>query len=193
VRPVGSNRRDIDAVAYDARMRALAASGAAMHGEADFVAAMAPRRVLDAGCGTGRVAIELARRGIDVVGIDAEAAMIAVARGHAPTLDWRVADLAESTATATVAPVDVAVMAGNVMIFVAPGTEGAVVANVAAALLPGGALVAGFQLVADRVTLAEYDEHGAAAGLELVERYATWDRAPFDGGDYAVSVHRRPA
>ncbi|PRC54475.1 SAM-dependent methyltransferase, partial [Mycobacterium sp. ITM-2017-0098] len=30
----------------------------------------------------------------------------------------------------------------------------------------------------------------AAAGLELVDRWATWDREPFNGGDYAVTVHR---
>ena len=34
---------------------------------------------------------------------------------------------------------------------------------------------------------------GAAAGLELYERCASWGRAPWVGsGGYAVSVHRRP-
>jgi hypothetical protein len=28
------------------------------------------------------------------------------------------------------------------------------------------------------------------AGLSLTEQYATWDRQPFDGGGYRVSVHR---
>jgi hypothetical protein len=37
-----------------------------------------------------------------------------------------------------------------------------------------------------------YDEMAAAAGLELAERFATWDRRPWSpGGDFAVSVHRR--
>ena len=45
------------------------------------------RRVLDAGCGTGRVAIELARRGIEVVGVDADPDMLERARRRAPQLD----------------------------------------------------------------------------------------------------------
>jgi hypothetical protein len=75
------------------------------------------------------------------------------------------------------------------MIFLEPGTEPAVVANLARHLVPGGALVAGFQL--DRLDLASYDRYAAGAGLRLDERWATWDREPFAGGTYAVSVHRR--
>ena len=50
---------------YQARFDRLAASGQDVHGEATFVRAYSPSSVLDAGCGTGRVAIELARHGID--------------------------------------------------------------------------------------------------------------------------------
>ncbi len=57
-------------------------------------------------------------------------------------------------------------------------------------LVPGGLLVAGFQLTTGRLTLERYDNYAAAAGLELVDRWASWDREPFHGGDYAVSVHR---
>ena len=84
-------------------------------------------------------------------------------------------------------------MAGNVMIFVDPGSEGRVLDGLGAQLVPGGLLVAGFQVRVDRVSLDEYDRLAAAAGFALVGRWATWDRAPFVGGDYAVSVHRRPA
>ena len=84
----------------------------------------------------------------------------------------------------------VVVAAGNVMIFLAPGSERGVVAQLAARLAPGGLLVAGFQLNTGRLTLDRYDEYAAAAGLELVDRWSTWDRAPFVGDDYAVSVHR---
>jgi len=59
-----------------------------MHGEATFVEALGVRRVLDAGCGTGRVAIELARRGLDVVGVDADPGMLSAARAKAPELEW---------------------------------------------------------------------------------------------------------
>ena len=51
-------------------------------------------RVLDAGCGTGRVAIELARRGHSVAGVDIDDEMISGARGKAPELTWHQLDLA---------------------------------------------------------------------------------------------------
>ena len=74
-----------------------------------------------------------------------------------------------------------------------PGNPGGLFQKLAARLRPGGLLVAGFQLQTGRLTLDRYDEITAAAGLQLVDRWATWDREPFHGGDYAVSVHRRPA
>jgi SAM-dependent methyltransferase len=160
-----------------------------MHGEATFVEGLGVRRVLDAGCGTGRVAIELARRGLDVVGLDADPGMLSAARAKAPDLEWIEADL--STLDLPGRRFDAAVMAGNVMIFVVPGTEGAVLERLAAHLRPGGLIVAGFQLIPGRFNLERYDELAAAAGLTLTDRFATWDRAPWKpGGDYAVSVHR---
>jgi len=163
-----------------------------MHGEATFVETLGARSVLDAGCGTGRVAIELARRGIEAVGVDADPGMLSAARAKAPELEWVLADL--STLNLPERRFDVAVMAGNVMIFVAPGTEGAVLERLAAHLRPGGAVVAGFQLVPGGFPLERYDELATAAGLTLAERYATWDRDPWRaGGDYAVSVHRPTA
>jgi hypothetical protein len=86
---------------------------------------------------------------------------------------------------------DVVVMAGNVPLFCPTGTRPGLVAGCARHVAPGGALVAGFQL--DRAyDVATYDAHCAAAGLDLAERWATWDRDPWPGdGRYAVSVHRR--
>ena len=175
---------------YDDRFRERAAAGLDVHGEADFVAGLGPKAVLDAGCGTGRVTIELARRGIPTVGIDVDPEMLGTARAKAPELDWRHADLA--TFDLLEESFDVVVMAGNVLIFVEPGTEAAVVRNLAAALAPGGALVAGFQLRPDRISLTRYDRYCADAGLVLAERWSTWDRHPWsEADDYAVSIHRR--
>ncbi len=175
---------------YDQRFTERAAAGHDVHGEADFVAALGPDAVLDGGCGTGRVAIELARRGVSVVGVDVDPEMLAAARAKAPTLDWRQGDLA--SVELPPARFDVVVLAGNVMIFVEPGTEAAVVANLAPALVPGGLLVAGFQLRPERISIAGYDRCCADAGLELVERWSTWDRRGWsDDDDYTVSVHRR--
>jgi SAM-dependent methyltransferase len=179
-------------VRYAERFARLEASGASVHGEADFVAALGPSSVLDAGCGTGRVAIELARRGFDVCGTDRDPAMLAVARERDRDLRWVEADLADPGFDLG-RRFAVIVAAGNVMVFVDPGTEAAVVVNLARHLEPGGALVAGFQLEPRGPTLARYDEVATWAGLVLEDRFATWDRQPFAaGGDYAVSVHRRP-
>jgi SAM-dependent methyltransferase len=176
--------------AYDATYERRAAAGVNVHGEAEFVQRFSPQSVLDAGCGTGRVGRELARRGIDVAGVDIDAGMLATARAKAPDHRWHLADLATVNLGRTF---DAIVMAGNVMIFLAPGSEGAVVANMARHLAPGGVLIAGVQLQAGRLSLAAYDDCCAAAGLELAERWSTWDADPFvPGGGYAVSVHRRP-
>jgi SAM-dependent methyltransferase len=173
---------------YDDRWAELSAEGRNVHGEADFVESLGPASVLDAGCGTGRVAIELARRGMDVVGVDLDASMLAVASRKHPGLAWVLGDLAVVDLGRSF---DVVVLAGNVMIFLKPGTEAAVVANMARHLAPGGALVAGFSLEPGRLDLPTYDGHAGDAGLALAERWATWERQPFLGGDYAVSVHRR--
>lgn len=172
---------------YQRRFDTLADSGVDVHGEATFVRGYRPTSVLDAGCGSGRVAIELARHGIDVVGVDVDASMLATARRRAPQIAWHQCDLTDLDLGRTF---DVVVLAGNVPLFTPPGTEPALVAGVAGHVAPGGVLVAGFSL--DRgYTVDDYDAHCAAAGLVLAERFATWSRTPFSGGDYAVSVHRR--
>lgn len=173
---------------YDERWARLEAAGRPVHGEADFVCRYRPSTVLDAGCGTGRVAIELAAREVDVVGVDLDPPMLGQARAKAPHLEWVEADLCHLDLGRTF---DVVAMPGNVMIFVRPGTEAAVVANLARHLEAGGALIAGFQLD-QGYGLDRYDAACAAAGLRLDARFATWERDPWGpGGAYAVSIHRR--
>ena len=174
---------------YQQRFDALAASGTDVHGEARFVAALDPGSVLDAGCGSGRVAIELDRRGIEVVGADRDASMLDTARRRGPSITWVQSDIAALDLGRTF---DVVVMAGNVPLFTAPGTQAALVAGAARHVAPGGLLVAGFQL-GRGYELEEYDGHCATAGLTVARRFATWDREPFPGdGSYAVSLHHRP-
>src|ERR1700738_572025 len=103
-----------DGETYQQRFDALAAQGTQVHGEADLVSFLTPASVLDAGCGTGRVAIELARRGIDVVGVDVDPSMLSTARARGPRVTWIEADVASLELRRTF---DVVVMAGNVVLF----------------------------------------------------------------------------
>ena len=188
--------------AYAAHFDALAARGVDVHGEARLVASLVSPGglVLDAGCGTGRVAFRLAELGYRVVGVDVDPSMLAEARRRAPQLHWHLADLADFD-LADHPPFDAAVAAGNVIPYLTPGTGRAVLVNVAKHLRPGGLLIAGFTLdpaalpfgdrTGGRLTVAGYDDWCAAAGLTLLHRWASWDRAPYACGDYAVSVHRR--
>jgi SAM-dependent methyltransferase len=194
---VGSRWQDTGAPRgddYDTRWQKLAAAGQSIHGEADLIESLlretGGRRVLDAGCGTGRVAIELAARGFSVVGIDLDEDMLATARAKAPELHWIHADLAEATDHLS-GDFDVVALPGNVMIFVAVGSEGRVLEQLSSLLVPEGLLVAGFSLQPAGLTLEQFARLAEAASLRMVHRWATWDREPYDGGDYAVSVHRR--
>lgn len=182
---------------YIDRFRRLAAEGADLAGEARMLDAMVPpgARILDAGSGTGRVAAALAARGHTVVGVDADPALVEAARADHPGPRWLVGDLAELDLAAQdeAEPFDAAVIAGNVMAFVAPGTERAVLARVAAHVRPDGIVVVGFGT--DRgYPLTDFDADAVAAGLRLEHRFATWDLRPWrDDADFAVSVLRRPA
>ena len=193
----GSSRwQGADAADYDEKWQRMADAGIDPHGEVAFVQRFEPTSVLDAGCGTGRVAIELANRGVDVVGTDLDDAMLAVARDKAPQIEWITADLStidiggDDGARRTF---DVVVMAGNVMIFVSPGTESAVVEQLAAHLADNGTLIAGFQLGRGYGADA-FDAHCVAAGLEPVGRWATWEADPWhDSADYLVAAFSKPA
>lgn len=179
--------REWDGERYQERFDRLAAEGMHVHGEADLVASFGPATVLDAGCGTGRVAAELARRGIEVVGADRDGSMLATARRAAPGVSFVQCELGALDLGRTF---DVVVMAGNVPLFSAPADRAGLVAGCARHVGPGGRLVAGFQ-TDQGYPLTVYDADCAGAGLELEARWATWDREPFgDAGSYAVSVHR---
>jgi len=176
--------------AYDSRFDDLVCAGVDVHGEAALVDSYGPGSVLDAGCGTGRVAIELSRRGHEVLGVDVDPAMLAAARAKAPDLEWVEGDLTDPELELG-RTFDVVVMAGNVLIFVQPGTQAGAVANAARWLVPGGRLVAGYSIQRAGFAPPEHDALAARAGLVLEERWSTWDLRPFAApGSYTVSVHR---
>ena len=180
---------------YVERFRRMAAEGADLAGEARLVDAMLPRgaRILDAGCGPGRVGGELHARGHTVVGVDVDPVLIAAAEQDHPGPTWLVADLAslDLPALGVREPFDLAVLAGNVMVFLAPETEAEVLRRVAAHVVPDGAIITGFH-VNRQLALGDFDDAVAEADLRIEHRFATWDlRAWHDDADFAVTVLRR--
>ena len=181
---------------YVDHFRNLAAEGADLVGEARFMGALLPpaSRVLDAGCGPGRVAAGLHDRGHSVVGVDLDETLIAAAQEDHDGPTFLVADLTTLRLAdlGITEPFAGAVLAGNVMAYVAPGTETSVLRSVARHVESDGPVVAGFGL--DKgYALDQFDRDAEAAGLHLEQRFATWDLRPWRAdSDYAVSVLRVP-
>ena len=187
---------------YDAPYEAQAKAGIDIHGEANLVEKLLerdylpqtspPYSILDAGCGTGRMGIELARRGYAVVGVDLDEVMLSQARSKAPDLTWVLSDL---STVACDRHFDAIVLAGNVMIYLTPNTEAAVLENMARQLKPGGLLLAAFELTPpswSQLTLDGYEQMAAAVDLTPLARWSTWDQAPWQVGDnYVVSLYRK--
>lgn len=177
---------------YVQRFRAMAAAGDDLEGEARLVDAMVPRgaRILDAGCGTGRVGGVLARRGHTVIGVDGDPVLIAAAEEDHPGPMWLVQDLAELdlAAAGVAAPFDAVVCAGNVMTFLAPTTRQQVLARLRAQLAPQGRLVTGFGAGRD-YPFERFFSDAAAAGLAPDLLLSTWDLRPWsEASEFLVAV-----
>jgi SAM-dependent methyltransferase len=187
-----SDTKDGHSQWYVERFRTLHDEGADLGGEARLIDAIVPpgSRVLDAGCGPGRVGAVLHARGHTVVGVDADPVLIEAAQDDHPGPRWLVGDLSRLELDDD--PFDVAVVAGNVMVFVAPGTEQLVLESLRRHVRPGGRIVLGF--ATDReLALADFDAAVAGAGLVHEQRFATWDLVPFSSdADFAVTVLRVP-
>ena len=182
---------------YVERFRSMVAAGDDLGGEARFVDAMVARgsRVLDAGCGPGRVGSHLARVGHAVVGVDIDPVLIAAAEHDHPGPTWLVADLAELDlgAMGIEAGFDVVVCAGNVMTFLDPDTRQRVLDHLAAHLCAGGRIVTGFGSGRD-YSFAEFFEDVEQVGLVAEVLLSAWDLRPFTTeSDFLVAVLSRSA
>jgi SAM-dependent methyltransferase len=185
--------------AYAERFRSMAERGQDVHGEATFVSELLapPARILDAGCGTGRVAVRLAELGYDVVGVDVDPSMLDEARAAAPGLDWRLADLATFDLGERF---DVVLVAGNTIPLLEPGTLLDACERLGHHLTPGGVIVCGYGLDAGHLpgdcpptALNDVDAAFGVLGLDAVMRYGTWDGHAFEPGDgYAITLYAEP-
>ncbi|WP_193047988.1 class I SAM-dependent methyltransferase [Mycolicibacterium baixiangningiae] len=179
---------------YVDRFRTMARDGADLVGEARLVDAMAPRgaRILDAGCGPGRMGGYLAAAGHHVVGVDVDPVLIEAAEQDHPGPQWLVGDLAELDlpARGITEPFEVIASAGNVMTFLAPSTRVPVLTRLRAHLSDGGRAVIGFGAGRDYAFgqfLADAAESGLAPDLLL----SSWDLRPFtDDSDFLVAILR---
>lgn len=181
---------------YIERFRTMAADGVDLAGEARTVDALVhpASRILDAGCGPGRVGAELHRRGHDVVGVDVDPELIAAAEQDHPGPTWLNADLwnLDLPSMGHPEPFDAAVCCGNVMPYIAPGTGAAVLDRLRAHVGPDAPVIVGFGM-GRGYTLDEFDADIEAAGLSIEHRFATWDlRAWHPSADFAVTVLRSP-
>lgn len=179
---------------YVERFRRMARAGDDLGGEARFVDAMVPRRarILDAGCGPGRVGGALAEAGHDVVGVDVDPLLIQAARQDHPGPRWLVGDLAELDlpARGITVPFDAVVCVGNVVPFLAPGTRREVLRRFRSHLAPHGRAVIGFASGRD-YEFGEFSEDAGAAGFEVDLRLSTWDLRPFtDDSTFLVALLR---
>jgi SAM-dependent methyltransferase len=179
---------------YIERFRSMARAGDDLAGEARFVDAMAPRgaRILDAGCGPGRLAGYLATVGHDVVGVDVDPALIEAAEHDYPGPRWLVGDLAELDlpARGIAEPFDVIVSAGNVMAFLAPSTRVQVLSRLRAHVADDGRAAIGFGAYRE-YEFADFLNDAADAGFAPDLLLSTWDMRPFtDDSEFLVALLR---
>ncbi|MFC3385502.1 class I SAM-dependent methyltransferase [Couchioplanes azureus] len=165
----------------------MAAEGADLAGEARLIDAMVPRgsRILDAGCGTGRVGGHLAAAGHDVTGVDLDPELIAAAREDHPGPRWLVGDLSELDLPERF---DAIVSAGNVMAFAAPSTRVEILRRMRTHLAGNGRAVIGFG-AGRGYDFDDFLADAATAGLAPGLLLATWDLRPFTpGSDFLVAI-----
>lgn len=181
---------------YEQRFRGLHADGVDVDGEGRLLDALLERSatVLDAGCGTGRLTAHLTRRGHRAVGVDKDGALVRAARelqgDGIPFLEADLAELDAATLAGGGLPerYDAVAAIGNVLVFLAPGTERTVLERFRALLPDGGVLFTGFAMDRD-YTVADLDRDAAEAGFALRHRFATYQLAPFtDDAGWAVSI-----
>lgn len=177
---------------YVERFRKMAADGDDLDGEARLADAMAPRhaRILDAGCGPGRVGAALFAKGHTVVGVDLDPILIAAAEEDHPGPTWIVGDLTELDLAAHGIDegFDVIVSAGNVMAFLAPSTRREVLTRLGHHLRDGGRIVTGFGAGRD-YEFDEFRADAAAAGLVAQVELSSWDLHPLTpDSDFLVAV-----
>ena len=187
---------------YGDRFAELIARGEDVVGEGRLADALVGRgaRILDAGSGMGRIGAYLQSCGHDVTAAEPDPVLVAQSRRTFPDLTvvpHEILALTPEVLAAAGRPTvfDLVVCVGNVLTFLAEGTEVAVLERLGSLLAPGGRILAGFHLQQGPSTARIYppDEFAAdvaAAGLRVDHRFGGYDLRPVDD-QYAVWVLAR--
>ncbi len=147
-------------------------------------------RILDAGCGTGRVGGRLAELGHTVVGADVDPALIDYAKADFPGAHWYVCDLAllDLPAVGVAEPFDLVFAAGNVMGFLAPSTRVDVLRRLGDHLAPGGRVVVAYG-AGRGYAFDDFFADLVSAGLRLDTALSTWELHPYTpASDFLVAI-----
>jgi len=181
------------AAGYLERFSTLIDSGEDVDGEARLADVLVQRgaRILDAGAGMGRVAIALQRKGHEVLAIEPDSALVAEGHRRWPDLPLLTKDILELDAT-TDGTFDLIVAVGNVLVFLADGTEVAALATLRSLLKPDGRLLVGFHAQhgpgpARPYPVEEFEADVARAGLVLQHRFGGYNLESAND-DYVVAV-----
>ncbi|WP_370115032.1 class I SAM-dependent methyltransferase [Streptacidiphilus sp. MAP12-33] len=168
---------------YGKRFADLVAAGQDVDGEARLADTLLPRRarVLDAGAGMGRVAAALLRREHEVVAIEPDAGLLRQARETYPGLPIEKRDILDLGPED--GPFDLVVCVGNVMVYLAEGTERTALAAMRDVLGDNGRLLVGFHLRdlpphARVYPAAEFEADAAAVGLRVDLRAGSYELHP---------------
>ncbi len=197
-----STEQNSGAGGYGAHFSELIESGADIEGEARLADALVSRgaRILDAGAGIGRIGGALQARGHQVIAVEKDRDLIALAARFYPDLPMVEADiLAVSPELLDLAghsaDFDLVVLVGNVIVLAAPDTEQRLLATLRDLLAPGGRILVGFHPIrmhgnARDYPVEEFTADVEAAGLKVQYRFGTYELAP-PADDYCVAVLTR--
>ncbi|WP_314859570.1 class I SAM-dependent methyltransferase [uncultured Corynebacterium sp.] len=179
---------------YANRWQMLAEQGHDIVGEARLIDAMAQResRILDAGCGQGRLTGFLTERGHTVVGFDVDPVLIDIAKEANPDATFYVGDL--STDEIPESDFDLIVSAGNVMGFLAPEGRQPALDHLYRALKNGGRAVIAYGSGPGRAwSFPEFFANAETAGFVVEHKFSSWELDPYtDRSEFLVAVLRRP-
>lgn len=180
---------------YIERFKQMEREGRDLHGEARLIDAMVERgaRILDAGCGPGRVGGRLALLGHRVVGVDLDPVLIEEAKAVHPGATWLVGDLEtlDLSSEDSDPKFDIVVSTGNVLPFVREDGRRGAVSRMAHLTAQEGRLVVGFG-AGRGYAFDQFLMDASDAGMKADHLASTWDLRPFtDSSDFLVAILSR--